>query len=179
MIRTKRSKQPDFADILSAFGDEAADPPSNAAIDDADEEPTSSAPAPDGAPHPAHRLRRILGSVAWRWRFRIGGSPSETAAAYAAEAEEAEPKDHVSARRGEPHDPSAAPAAQSEDDAIAVELGLRADLADADLKQIRRDFAKKNHPDCFGPAQRLRAARRMSIANMLIDQHLKQNGRAR
>jgi hypothetical protein len=65
-------------------------------------------------------------------------------------------------------------APNSEDQTIAEELGLRADLAIDELRRIRRDFAKKNHPDRFEAAQRHGAARRMTIANMLIDSHLKQ-----
>lgn len=64
---------------------------------------------------------------------------------------------------------------KTEDQAIAEELGLSPGLAGADLQRIRRDFAKKNHPDRFEPARRLRAARRMSIANMLIDEYMRQS----
>jgi hypothetical protein len=62
---------------------------------------------------------------------------------------------------------------KTEDEVIAAEMGLHADLARADLRKIRREFAKKNHPDRFEAPQRMSAARRMSIANMLIDEHLK------
>jgi hypothetical protein len=69
--------------------------------------------------------------------------------------------------------PSKSRRPRTEDEAIAAEMGLHPDLASADLKKIRRDFAKKNHPDRFEAPQRMSAARRMSIANMLIDEHLK------
>ncbi len=65
--------------------------------------------------------------------------------------------------------------AKTEDQAIAEELGLSPELATVDLKRIRRDFAKKNHPDRFEPTRRTNAARRMSIANMLIDEQMRQN----
>src|SRR5208283_4704764 len=65
--------------------------------------------------------------------------------------------------------------AKTEDQAIAEELGLSPDLAIVDLQRLRRDFAKKNHPDRFEPARRTNAARRMSIANMLIDEQMRQN----
>jgi hypothetical protein len=68
---------------------------------------------------------------------------------------------------------------KTEDQAIAEELGLSPDLATIDLRRIRRDFAKKNHPDRFEPARRTNAARRMSIANMLIDEQMRQNRSAR
>jgi hypothetical protein len=72
-----------------------------------------------------------------------------------------------------PKPPAPKRARQTEDETIAEELGLGADLAIVDLRRIRREFAKKNHPDRFEPAQRVAAARRMTIANMLIDERLK------
>jgi hypothetical protein len=65
--------------------------------------------------------------------------------------------------------------ASTEDQAIAEELGLSPDLAIVDLQRLRRAFAKKNHPDRFEPARRINAARRMSIANMLIDEQMRHN----
>jgi hypothetical protein len=62
-----------------------------------------------------------------------------------------------------------------EDQAIAEELGLTPTLGIVDLKRIRRDFAKKNHPDRFEPARRRSAEQRMSIANMLIDEQMRQS----
>jgi len=176
MIRMKRNKQGDFADILSALGDNAADKPLQFAADDGNEDEAPIAPAdrPKAAPHPTVRLRHLLGSVSWRWLNRLRPHPLTPAAAYAEEAAEA-----IAAGGLEKPEPPKVQPAQTEDEAIAEELGLCADLADVDLKQMRRDFAKKNHPDRFGPAQRMRAARRMSIANMLIDQHLKQKTSAR
>ncbi|WOJ90330.1 hypothetical protein RZS28_03250 [Methylocapsa polymorpha] len=181
MIRTNRNKQADFADILSALGDNAGGKPSQLSGDDGneDQEPIAPANGRKTAPHPTVRLRHVLGSVSWRWLNRLRPHPSAPAVAYAEEAAEAaEPAEANTASRPKPEPPKVQPA-QTEDEAIAEELGLRADLADVDLKQIRREFAKKNHPDRFGPAQRMRAARRMSIANMLIDQHLKQKASAR
>lgn len=52
-------------------------------------------------------------------------------------------------------------------DAIAAELGLN--RPNADFKRLRRDFAFTNHPDRVAPHLRQRAAVRMQIANMLID----------
>lgn len=66
-----------------------------------------------------------------------------------------------------------------EDEAIAKELCLTPELGTIDLKRIRRDFAKKNHPDRFEPARRRTAERRMSIANMLIDEQIRQNHQSR
>jgi hypothetical protein len=51
---------------------------------------------------------------------------------------------------------------------IAAELGL--DRPGADLRRLRRDFAFANHPDRVAPHLRQRAAVRMQVANMLIDE---------
>ena len=120
-------------------------------------------------PNPVHALWRVLGQITGGWRAGAGAVASALAAARSGRAR---------APSGKASAPNAklppASAQKSEDEVIAEELGLRADLAIVDLRRIRRDFAKKNHPDRFEPAQRLGAARRMTIANMLIDAHLKQ-----
>ncbi|BDA86874.1 hypothetical protein Sa4125_44160 [Aureimonas sp. SA4125] len=53
---------------------------------------------------------------------------------------------------------------------IAEELGLAALTSSEALSRLRRKFALQNHPDRVRPAYRDRANRRMTIANMLIDQ---------
>ena len=120
-------------------------------------------------PNPVHALWRLLGQITGGWRAGAGAVASALAAARSGRAR---------APSGKASAPNAklppASAQKSEDEVIAEELGLRADLAIVDLRRIRRDFAKKNHPDRFEPAQRLGAARRMTIANMLIDARLKQ-----
>jgi hypothetical protein len=60
-----------------------------------------------------------------------------------------------------------------EQEAIEAELGLLGDVDLLDLQQIRRNFAKENHPDRVAPEQRLAATRRMTIANMLIDEAIR------
>lgn len=100
--------------------------------------------------HPVHALRRLLSQIPWGW-WRVEGA----------------------AATGAPAAPAIEPPPKSEDEAIAEELGLRADLAIVDLRRIRRDFAKKNHPDRFEPSLRVGAARRMTIVNMLIDAQMK------
>jgi hypothetical protein len=122
--------------------------------------------APAGArSNPVHALWRLLGHIPGGWRAGAGVVASALAAARPAR------KPAASAPEPKLREPTKP---KSEDEAIAEELGLRADLAIVDLRRIRRDFAKKNHPDRFEPAQRLGAARRMTIANMLIDAHMKQ-----
>jgi hypothetical protein len=62
-------------------------------------------------------------------------------------------------------------------EAIAGELGLTPALGARDLERIRREFALVNHPDRAAPAARDLATRRMTIANMLIDQALQDRKR--
>ena len=58
-------------------------------------------------------------------------------------------------------------------EAIAGELGLTPALGARDLERIRREFALANHPDRAAPAARDLATARMTIANTLIDQALR------
>jgi hypothetical protein len=55
---------------------------------------------------------------------------------------------------------------------IAGELHLTPELTARDLERIRREFALANHPDRVAPLNRDLATRRMTLANMLIDQAL-------
>jgi hypothetical protein len=129
----------------------------------------SPVPAAAVRPNPVHALWRLLGQIPGGWRAGAGAVASTLAAVRSAREKASAGK--PAARNPKPE---AASPQKSEDETIAEELGLRADLAIVDLRRIRRDFAKKNHPDRFEPAQRLGAARRMTIANMLIDARLKQ-----
>jgi hypothetical protein len=56
-----------------------------------------------------------------------------------------------------------------DDDSIAAELALSRVTSLKELKQIRRAFALRNHPDLFEPSVQPLATRRMKAANMLID----------
>jgi hypothetical protein len=62
---------------------------------------------------------------------------------------------------------------RSVEEAVIQELQLSDGLEQADLERIRRTFAYRNHPDRVGPAHKLHALRRMTVANVLIDQALK------
>jgi hypothetical protein len=64
---------------------------------------------------------------------------------------------------------AATPVKADDDDSIAAELALSRVTSLGELKQIRRAFALRNHPDLFHPSVRPRATRRMKAANMLID----------
>ena len=165
------SAEPDPGEAVSREGASRAgstgaampgSPPEDAA-------PPSPVPAAAIRPNPVHALWRLLGQIPGGWRAGAVAVASALAAARSGRAQA------PSGKAAAPNPKLRAASAQkSEDEAIAEELGLRADLAIVDLRRIRRDFAKKNHPDRFEPAQRLGAARRMTIANMLIDARLKQ-----
>jgi hypothetical protein len=57
--------------------------------------------------------------------------------------------------------------------AIAGELAISARMSLAELRRLRRAFARANHPDRVDAHERDIATRRMTIANMLIDCELK------
>ncbi len=165
----KRRKADDFEEILAAFGKRP----------DGEERPKSqnAEPAEETGAPPRRRknpVRRLLGSLSFPWPGAgaglIGGLAWGRAAAYAEEAAEAQRTSQASAEAEVK--PALLPV-KSENEAIADELGLEPGLAIVDLKRIRRDFAKKNHPDRFEAARRPLAERRMSIANMLIDEQMR------
>ncbi len=64
-------------------------------------------------------------------------------------------------------------APRSVEEAVTLELQLSDDLEPSELERRRRTFAYRNHPDRFGPAHQAWALRRMTVANVLIDQALK------
>ena len=65
------------------------------------------------------------------------------------------------------------PTSRSEHEKVLAELHLTSNLTAHDLKLIRRKFAMANHPDRVAPRVRGHATRRMTIANMLIDDALR------
>jgi hypothetical protein len=69
--------------------------------------------------------------------------------------------------------------ALADEDTVAAELALSRIASLAELKQVRRDFALRNHPDRMHPKVQDWATRRMTIANMLIDKRGKELARAR
>jgi hypothetical protein len=62
---------------------------------------------------------------------------------------------------------------RSDIETVAGELGLSADMTVDDLNRCRRDFALTNHPDRVPAGHREAATRRMTIANTLVDQAVK------
>ena len=147
----------------SGAEDAPVSPPADAASNAKASAQNAGAAPIEAAPglNPVHALRRLLGQLPWGW-WRLEALKARKR--QKAAASEAAPSPQL----------KAAGAPKSEDEAIARELGLRADLALAELRRIRREFAKKNHPDRIEPALRVNAARRMTIANMLIDAQMKQ-----
>ena len=67
-------------------------------------------------------------------------------------------------------EPTEPPLPSIEPEAIAAELRMATARWPRDMDRIRREFAMANHPDRAEPRLRERAAIRMQIANMLIDQ---------
>lgn len=180
----KRSNPADFGDVLASFDrrviEEASIPVRRAQRlePEVELEPNTK---PASQPRPKNRLRRLLGNISLPWPTSIGGLIGgfgpRPQTLYADEATETQSASPAEPQLCEPPKPEAErlEPAKTEDQAIAEELGLSPDLATVDLQRIRRDFAKRNHPDRFEPARRTNAARRMSIANMLIDEHMRQS----
>ena len=74
---------------------------------------------------------------------------------------------------------AAPPPAACDRETIAKELRLDPQLTARELERIRREFALANHPDRVAPLDRDLATRRMTLANMLIDQALQERRSAR
>jgi hypothetical protein len=77
------------------------------------------------------------------------------------------------AQRPSPPEPLPEPP-KSDDEIVADELQLKPELSVDDLLRIRREYALTNHPDRVAASLREQATRRMTIANMLIDQAVRQ-----
>jgi hypothetical protein len=84
-------------------------------------------------------------------------------------------KIYADARGPRPPEPPPAPEPpKSEEEIVADALKIDPDLSIDDLLRIRREYALANHPDRVAPELREQATRRMTIANMLIDQALRE-----
>ena len=175
MAKAKQKKSGDFEAILAGFAERAAEEPPIRE----ERAPKSEAPrgAGSGTPRAEKPVRRLFKNISFPWPTNmpnlLGSFGLRLQHAYEEIAAEAK----QSSRPNPPK--SKAPQAagvcpgkreKTEDERIAEELGLTSELGTIDLRRIRRDFAKRNHPDRFGPANRSNAERRMSIANMLIDE---------
>ncbi len=184
VLRRKCESSRDFGDILASL-DRRASEKVSAAVHSANNMKPGKEPEPEAKaaepPPVRNRLRRLLGNIALPWPSGISsliGFGPRSAAPYAEEAAEAQNTSPAAPPHARPEaikpEPVKAEPEKTEDQAIAEELGLTPGLGTIDLQRIRRDFAKKNHPDRFALPQRINAQRRMSIANMLIDEHMRQ-----
>lgn len=172
MLLWTRKKPTEFSDILAGL-DRMEPGEKDEPTFEAQRAPRPQARiVPDTASPPRNRLREVLTSLsfamgAWRWPFAEHSPIRDLGAAYEDDGDN-EPAPAPDAVQLEIKAP------RSEDEEIAEELGLAKAYAKTDLERIRREFAKKNHPDLCPPPFRIRASRRMSIANMLIDARLKE-----
>ena len=178
MAKTKRNINGDFEAILAGFDqqpDEEA-PGDQVWRNAPGAEVTSKAGATENS------LRRLLKNISFPWPAKISGfmgnfgrRPQDAYNELAAETKPAPSVDPPPSDAPQTSKIDRPMPAKTEDEAIAEELGLGPGLGTIDLKRIRRDFAKRNHPDRFEPAKRRSAERRMSIANMLIDELMRQS----
>lgn len=65
-------------------------------------------------------------------------------------------------------------AALGEEERVVAELDLASAASLDDLTRIRRNFARRNHPDMLHPRLSEQATARMKIANMLIDRRARE-----
>ena len=147
MFGVKPLRLASFRAILEDLGDAARDDPRAGQ--------NSTADAASGHPARLEQFGSLLSAMArGSWSFvspgRLSHLYAEAGGAMAAEA----------------------PAAISEAEIVAGELGLRPRLTARELRRIRRKFAAANHPDRAPTFLRERATQRMIIANTLIDQAL-------
>lgn len=176
MARTKRKFEGGFDAILAGFDQQ----PDEEAPGDRARRPEAETAAKEDAPENA--LRRLFKNISFPWPAKFSGfiatfgrRPHDAYDELTAETETAPREDPPHGEAPQPPKIEPPKHKKTEDEAIAEELGLCPGLGTVDLKRIRRDFAKRNHPDRFEPARRRCAERRMSIANMLIDERMRQN----
>lgn len=144
---------------------EALEEARRAAHDD-EEEPGGNAPRVQ--PRGSAELLRSLEGMAGKVRSYI--SAKWLAGLYSADAAPPPPPPPPEEPQ-EPEEP--AKPSKSEHEAVVEELHLTPNLTADDLKHLRRSFALANHPDRVSAAGRRQATRRMTIANVLIDEALR------
>ena len=178
MAKTKREISGDFDAILAGFDQQ----PDEEGSDDQVRRNAPEAEATSKGGATKSSVRRLLKNISFPWPAKfsgfIGNFGRRPQDAYDELAAETKPAPSADPPVNEtPQAPKIDPPKRdkTEDEAIADELGLSPGLGPIDLKRIRRDFAKRNHPDRFEPAKRRIAERRMSIANMLIDELMRQS----
>ena len=132
------------------------------------EQPGEAAPVPPSSPE----FRRAVERLASRLRSYI--SAGFLARLYADEALQTppgppEPEPRPELKREAPPPPPP----KSDHELVVDELHLTPELTSQDLARIRREFAKVHHPDRVAAPCREEATRRMTIANVLIDEALR------
>jgi hypothetical protein len=172
MLLWTRKKPAEFSDILAGLDRREPREKDEPVFEERRAPQSRARIVPETASPPRNRLREVLTGLsfamgAWRWPFVGQSQIHDPSAAYEDDGS-TEPLSAPDAVRLE------IKVLLSEDEEIAEELGLAKAFAKTDLERIRREFAKKNHPDLCPPPFRMRASRRMSIANMLIDARLKE-----
>jgi len=115
---------------------------------------------------PAQKFHSALDAVTGLARSRRYVAPRSLAAAYKAEAEQADRPKAARAARPERAQPPKRP----------QPIKLRPGLGARDLMRLRRQYALDNHPDRMPPEMREQAAKLMAEANAAIDKALKQAG---
>jgi len=119
--------------------------------------------------HPASfEFRRVIDDLAGKVRSYV--SAHILSRLYAETASQPEAN-----RRAEPSPPPSPPPLPSKSvhDTVLDELHLTPNLSADDLVKLRREYAKTHHPDLVMPDSREEATRRMTIANVLIDEALR------
>jgi hypothetical protein len=175
MLPWTRKKPAEFSDILAGLDRMQPGETDEPAFEERHAPRPQAGIVPETASPSRNRFRELVTSLSfargtWRWPFAEHSRMENAGAAY----EEDGDGEPLSAPDAVLPDVKAPP---TEDEEIAEELGLAKAHAKNDLERIRREFAKKNHPDLCAPPFRMRASRRMSIANMLIDARLKEKRR--
>jgi hypothetical protein len=180
MAKAKQKSSGDFESILAGFAEQdAQELPIHG---ERSPEPKTQGEGGSGLPSAEKPVRRFFKNISFPWPTNIsdllGSFGMRLQHAYEEIAAEAKQPPQANPPKSEP--PQAGIVCpqkpqKTEDERIAEELGVTPELRTIDLKRIRRDFAKRNHPDRFGPANRSNAERRMSIANMLIDELMRQS----
>ncbi len=119
--------------------------------------------------HPASfEFRRVIDDLAVKVRSYVSANILSRLYAENASQPEAQHRTEAPPRATPPPLPP-----KSDQDAVLDELHLTPNLSAGDLVKLRRDYAKTHHPDRVQPDNRDEATRRMTIANVLIDEALR------
>lgn len=127
------------------------------------------AEAPEDASHMGEYIRSPTTPFVMPNTDTVSMATDRVAAAYR-DFDEDVPVDEPAASAPPPPSPPHLMRTSPED--VAADLGLTGNETSARLAELRRAFARDNHPDGVADELRQNATRRMMIANMLIDETL-------